>query len=159
VVAGDDERAKRRLDAFQAAARAAGLREVQVVVVPAPTTLKSGRGALAELMRVAADVDAVFCSSDLLALGVMTEAHARAIKVPEQLAIVGFGDLDFRRRSAPGADHRARRRHGHWPPGRALHRRPRARTRGRATGRRHRFCYRRSRQRLTRRARTSIVAP
>jgi len=46
--AGDDERAKRRLDAFQAAARTAGLREVQVVVVPAPTTLKSGRGALAE---------------------------------------------------------------------------------------------------------------
>ena len=41
------------------------------------------------------DIDAVFCSSDLLALGVMTEARARGVQVPGQLAVVGFGDLDF----------------------------------------------------------------
>ena len=95
VVAGDDERAKRRLDAFQVAAVAFGLPPVRVVVVPAPTTLRSGRAALAELMRDADVVDAVFCSSDLLALGVMTEAQASGIAVPSQLAIVGFGDLEF----------------------------------------------------------------
>jgi LacI family gluconate utilization system Gnt-I transcriptional repressor len=37
----------------------------------------------------------VFCSSDLLALGVMTEAQARGIAVPTQLGVMGFGDLDF----------------------------------------------------------------
>ena len=95
VVAGDDERARRRLDAFQAAAVALGLPPVQVVVVPAPTTLRSGRAALTTLTRGGGDVDAVFCSSDLLALGVMTEAHASGIRVPSQLAVVGFGDLDF----------------------------------------------------------------
>ncbi|MDO8458341.1 MAG: LacI family DNA-binding transcriptional regulator [Burkholderiaceae bacterium] len=95
VIAGDDERSKRRQQAFQAAAHAAGLREVPVVIVPAPTTLKSGRSALTEFLRVAPDIDAVFCSSDLLALGVMTEAQARGIAVPKQLAIVGFGDLEF----------------------------------------------------------------
>ncbi|HEX6705350.1 MAG TPA: LacI family DNA-binding transcriptional regulator [Albitalea sp.] len=93
VVAGDDERAKRRQDAFQAAARALGLDEVQVIVVPAPTTLRSGRAALAELLR--ARVDAVFCSSDLLALGVLTEAQARGVGVPQDLAVIGFGDLEF----------------------------------------------------------------
>lgn len=95
VVAGDDERAKRRVQAFRAAAGAAGLRGVRVINVPAPTTLKSGRSALAELWASAPDIDAVFCSSDLLALGVMTEAQARGIEVPRQLAIVGFGDLEF----------------------------------------------------------------
>ena len=95
VVAGDDERARRRLDAFQAAALEMGLPEVQLVVVPAPTTLRSGRGALAQLARERNYVDAIFCSSDLLALGVMTEAQALGIQVPAQLAIVGFGDLDF----------------------------------------------------------------
>ena len=95
VIAGDDERAFRRLQAFQEAARAAGLPEVAVVRVPAPTTLKSGRAALAELLRDAPDLDAVFCSSDLLALGVMTEAQARGVPVPEKLAVVGFGDLEF----------------------------------------------------------------
>lgn len=95
VIAGDDERAKRRQQAFQAAAHAAGLGEVAVVIVPAPTTLKSGRSALLQLLQTSPGLDAVFCSSDLLALGVMTEAQWRGVKVPEQLAVVGFGDLEF----------------------------------------------------------------
>jgi LacI family gluconate utilization system Gnt-I transcriptional repressor len=95
VVAGDDERAQRRLGAFQAAARALGLGAVREVVVPAPTTLRSGRAAMATLMQVPGEVDAVFCSSDLLALGVMTEARALGIFVPGTLAVVGFGDLEF----------------------------------------------------------------
>ena len=36
-------------------------------------------------------------SSDLLALGVLTEARVRGIRVPEHLAVVGFGDLEFAR--------------------------------------------------------------
>jgi LacI family gluconate utilization system Gnt-I transcriptional repressor len=95
AVAGDDERAKRRFEAFQAGARALGLPDVKVSFVPAPTTLKRGRASLAELMRASGDVDAMFCSSDLLALGVLTEARVLGIRVPEQLAVVGFGDLEF----------------------------------------------------------------
>lgn len=95
VVSGDDERAQRRLAAFRDEARARGLAEPQVVMVPAPTTLKSGREALARLLGGATPVDAVFCSSDLLALGVLTEAQARSLALPRDLALVGFGDLDF----------------------------------------------------------------
>jgi LacI family gluconate utilization system Gnt-I transcriptional repressor len=101
VVAGDDERARRRALAFTGAARLLGLPEVTVVHVPAPTTLKGGRAGLAELLRLAPDVDAVFCSSDLLALGVLTEARVRGLPVPAQLAVVGFGDLDFAADVAP----------------------------------------------------------
>ena len=95
VVAGDDERARRRADAFVATARALGLPEATVVLVPAPTTLRRGRDGLSELLRLAPDSDAVFCSSDLLALGVITEARVRGLPVPSQLAVVGFGDLEF----------------------------------------------------------------
>ena len=95
VVAGDDERATRRAHAFQAAARAAGMRDVAAVYVPAPTTLSSGRRALAELLLTSRGLDAVFCSSDLLALGILTEAQARGIAVPGQIAVVGFGDLEY----------------------------------------------------------------
>lgn len=94
VIAGDDERADRRLHAFEEAARAAGLPAVRSIRVPAPTTLKSGREALAKLLD-ASPIDAVFCSSDLLALGVLTEARARGIDVPGKLAVMGFGDLEF----------------------------------------------------------------
>ncbi len=95
VVAGDDERSRRRHQAFCDAAREAGLTEVALIYVPAPTTLGSGRRALAELLASAPGSEAVFCSSDLLALGVMTEAQARGIAVPDRLAVVGFGDLEF----------------------------------------------------------------
>jgi LacI family transcriptional regulator, gluconate utilization system Gnt-I transcriptional repressor len=96
VVAGDDERAVRRSAAFQARALALGLPAPEVVVVPAPTTLKSGRSALATLVQGSKKkIDAVFCSSDLLALGVMTEARVLGIRVPQQMAVVGFGDLEF----------------------------------------------------------------
>ena len=95
LVAGDDERATRRAHAFQVAARAAGMRDVAVVYVPAPTTLKSGRSALAELLQTSPDLDAVSCSSDLLALGVMTEAQSRGIAIPRQVALIGFGDIEY----------------------------------------------------------------
>lgn len=103
AVAGNDERAQRRVAAYAAAARRLGLPEVRLASVPAPTTLKSGREALTRLLDSGAgreggsegQIDAVFCSSDLLALGVLTEARARGLAVPGQLAIVGFGDQDF----------------------------------------------------------------
>jgi LacI family transcriptional regulator, gluconate utilization system Gnt-I transcriptional repressor len=95
LVAGDDPRSQRRQHAFSQAALELGLPPIQAVTVPAPTTLKSGRLALRQLLQGAPDVDAVFCSSDLLALGVLTEARAQGRAVPEQLAVMGFGDLDF----------------------------------------------------------------
>ena len=95
VIAGDDERSRRRHHALRDAARGLGLAEIPVVVVPAPTTLRSGRTALGELLQRPGGIDAVFCSSDLLALGVLTEAQARGVAVPSQLAVVGFGDNEF----------------------------------------------------------------
>ncbi len=102
IVTGSDERAARRTEAFLAQAKAHGIGDVQVVVVPAPTTMRSGRGALAELVKRDKRIDGVFCSSDMLAMGVLTEARVRRINVPDQLAVVGFGDLDFAADSDPG---------------------------------------------------------
>jgi len=95
VVAGDDERAGRRVEAYCAAARVLGLPEVVVARVPTPTTLQRGRDGLAEVLAASPEVDAVFCSSDLLAMGVLTEAGVRGLAVPGRLGVVGFGDLEF----------------------------------------------------------------
>ncbi|MBA3624172.1 MAG: LacI family DNA-binding transcriptional regulator [Methylibium sp.] len=99
LLSGDDERALRRNRGFVEEALALGVAhdaaQIAVHLVPAPTTLGSGRAGLARLLEEAPDVDAVFCSSDLLALGVLTEAAARGIAVPRQISVVGFGDLAF----------------------------------------------------------------
>lgn len=97
LLSGDDERAERRNRGFIDEARVLGLDAdaIPVLRVPAPTTLRSGRDGLAQLLAKSPEVDGIFCSSDLLALGVLTEAAARGIAVPGQLSVVGFGDLAF----------------------------------------------------------------
>lgn len=95
ILTADDHRAGLRQKSFVKAAKAAWIRDVPTHVVPAPTTMKNGRSGLAELLAKNPRVDAVFCSSDLLALGVLIEAQARGIKVPGELAVMGFGDLGF----------------------------------------------------------------
>ena len=99
LLSGDDERAQRRNRGFVDEALRLGLAQsadqIPLRRVPAPTTLGSGRAGLAALLAETPDLDAVFCSSDLLALGVLTEASARGVVVPGQLAVMGFGDLAF----------------------------------------------------------------
>lgn len=95
LIRAEDERADRRASAFIDAVQRAGLGPVTVVNVGASRSLQSGREALGQLLAQAPDVDAVFCSSDLLALGVLTEARVRGIAIPDQLAIMGFGDVPF----------------------------------------------------------------
>ena len=95
MVRAGDERATRRSSAFQSAVTQRGLREVFVDNVGAARSLMSGREALSRILVQVPDVDAIFCSSDLLAMGVLTEAMARGIQVPQQLSIVGFGDVPY----------------------------------------------------------------
>lgn len=95
LLSAEDERAIRRGNAFTQRASELGMSPVRLLTLPAPTTLAAGRSGLAALLRKHPEVDSVFCSSDMLALGVLTEAQARGLNIPEQLAVVGFGDLDF----------------------------------------------------------------
>jgi len=105
VVGGRDERSQRRMNAFAQQAQALGMHAGDAPIpmhhVVAPTTLGQGRNGLADLLQRQPDIDAVFCSSDLLALGVMIEAQSRGISIPGQLAVVGFGDLEFSRDLQP----------------------------------------------------------
>jgi LacI family gluconate utilization system Gnt-I transcriptional repressor len=96
LISGQDERAQRRNASFLRQARALGMdADIPVCLTPAPTTLGAGRATLARLLERPGGVDAVFCSSDMLALGVMMESQARGLRVPGQLGVVGLGDLEF----------------------------------------------------------------
>ena len=101
VVTGDDQRAQLRRDSFTTTMHGLGVPEVPVQVVPAPTTLGSGRAALAALRRSHPDTDVLVCSSDALAHGVIIEAQARGLRVPQDVAVMGFGDLAFARYAHP----------------------------------------------------------
>lgn len=95
LLGADDRRSQARALAFSEAAHALGLRAPVLQATPAPASMKSGREALAGLLRHSPQVDAVFCSSDLAAMGVLAQAQAQGIRVPDQLAVIGCGDLPF----------------------------------------------------------------
>jgi LacI family gluconate utilization system Gnt-I transcriptional repressor len=94
VVTMNDARAVRRLAAFRQTVNAAGIEDVLVINLSV-RTLHEGRMALREILKVQPDTQAIFCSSDLLAQGVVTEALVRDIRIPEQLSVVGFGDAAY----------------------------------------------------------------
>ncbi len=53
----------------------------------------SGEQAFIQLLEVFPDLDAVFVANDQMALGVLRESHRKGIKIPEQLAVIGFDNL------------------------------------------------------------------
>ncbi|MFC8719522.1 LacI family DNA-binding transcriptional regulator [Kitasatospora sp. NPDC057198] len=55
----------------------------------------AGRDAGARLLGMLPRPTAVFCANDLLALGVLQAVFAAGLRVPEDLAIVGYDDIEF----------------------------------------------------------------
>jgi LacI family transcriptional regulator len=52
-------------------------------------------GAAIASIRAASRPTAVFCANDLMALGVLQEMTRNHIRVPEDMSIVGYDDIDF----------------------------------------------------------------
>jgi LacI family gluconate utilization system Gnt-I transcriptional repressor len=116
------ERSNGRLRGFRAAITAADLQaqarafsafEAGVTAVleageksPTPPTQEYvapgiGRALFRHAIAVDPRIDAVFCNNDSLALGVLFECQDRGIRVPEDLGIAGFNDLDFMAAATP----------------------------------------------------------
>ncbi len=91
IATGDDHRAMMRCQGFLAAVG----HEVPSAIVPAPSSLERGRRALVELLEKDPHIEAVYCSSDGFAHGLMIEARSRGLRIPQDLAVCGFGDADF----------------------------------------------------------------
>jgi LacI family gluconate utilization system Gnt-I transcriptional repressor len=97
-----DARVQRRLEGYQAAMNDAALFDPRRVVTTAtPSSVTLGTTLLADLLAKAPDVEAVFCGNDDLALGALFECQRRHMSVPEQMAIVGFNDLEFMSSAVP----------------------------------------------------------
>ena len=55
---------------------------------------KSGYTAMQRLLRQAPAPDAVFAASDQMAIGAMAAIHESGLRVPEDIALVGFDDIE-----------------------------------------------------------------
>ncbi|MBN1397113.1 MAG: substrate-binding domain-containing protein [Bacteroidetes bacterium] len=93
--------ARLRLDGFRDALKHAGLTIPLGCDIEAPNySREDGVAAMPKL--ISAGVDAVFCAAaDNCALGLLLVAKERGVRVPEDMAIIGFDDLPIARLSTP----------------------------------------------------------
>jgi LacI family gluconate utilization system Gnt-I transcriptional repressor len=97
-----DPRVQRRLEGYREAMKAASLLDPDLILTtPVPTSVTMGGTLLSDLISRVPDIDAVFCVNDDIALGVLFECQRRQIQVPDDLAIVGFNDLEFMASAVP----------------------------------------------------------
>lgn len=90
----EDRRAAQRADGFEAACSSGGA-TCRIINHPAAASVEAGAVLLGRALDEAPGVDGIACSNDLVALGVIFECQRRGIAVPDNLSVVGFGDLDF----------------------------------------------------------------
>jgi LacI family transcriptional regulator len=83
-----------RLAGYRAAMRERKLRGASAPVVHGEFTLAGGYQAMAGLLTSGARPRAVFCANDLMALGAIEAARAHGLRVPEDVAVAGFDDID-----------------------------------------------------------------
>jgi LacI family gluconate utilization system Gnt-I transcriptional repressor len=101
LVSANDDRALARRRGFVDTFAAHGVQDIAEVLVPPPSSVALGRDGLQRIVAERPDTDAVFCSSDLLALGVVSQARKLGVAVPGRIAVCGFGDLEFAADTAP----------------------------------------------------------
>jgi LacI family gluconate utilization system Gnt-I transcriptional repressor len=62
---------------------------------------RGGAAGLSQLLQQEPRVDAVFCTSDVIAIGVLFECQRRGIRVPDEIAITGMDDQEIASQCVP----------------------------------------------------------
>jgi len=96
-----DRRASQRRDGFLEVLREHDRDTGAVIALDARASVDGGRRGVDELLARFPHADAVFFSNDVLMLGGLFECQRRGLAVPDRLALIGFGDLDFTACSRP----------------------------------------------------------
>lgn len=94
VAAQLDVRMMQRGEGFWRVLQREGLYDADLqVLTPAPSSIRLGGELFRRLMKRHPDVDGIFFGNDDLAQGALYEACRQGVRVPQQVAIVGFNDL------------------------------------------------------------------
>jgi LacI family gluconate utilization system Gnt-I transcriptional repressor len=92
VVTADSPRARSRREGFFGEWEALGLGTPTESITDMPTRFGHARRVFADIRRLEQRPDVVVCGSDHLAQGLIVEAQAAGLRVPEDIGVIGFGN-------------------------------------------------------------------
>ncbi len=97
----DNDRAADRRRGFHDAMRAGGRKVDPALVMETDLDMASGAQAMNALLDTRAGLRALLCSADALAAGALFACQKRGVRVPDQVALAGFDDIEIARLVTP----------------------------------------------------------
>lgn len=94
--------AAERVAGYRAALADAGASSGPDLVVHTDFGRAGGAEGVAELLEAAQRPDAVLCANDIMAIGALDALAARGLRAPQDLAVMGFDDIDAAGMVSPG---------------------------------------------------------
>ena len=93
--------AQSRLAAFSKSLTECGIAIDQAWIVEGDHTLEGGIHAMEKLLETPKMPTAVMCSNDMTAIGVLHKVYRAGLRVPDDLSIIGFDDIQMARVTIP----------------------------------------------------------
>lgn len=90
-----NDRARERYEGVVDGITEHGLDPNALQVVETPYSIENGRRAFEELMRASPRPTAVMCGNDVLAAGAIAKARSMGLRVPQDVSITGFDDIEI----------------------------------------------------------------
>ncbi len=97
----DSPLSRDRQKGFKAAMKKASLKVEQCYIAEGDFSLVAGYAAAVKLLKTASRPTALFCANDKMAIGAMNAARDSGLRIPEDLSVAGFDDIDFASYSYP----------------------------------------------------------
>jgi len=88
-------RIKKRLDGYRAALKNNNIKYDPSLVIERDFSLLNGKESMKQLISLPNRPTAVFVNNDVMAIGALSVAREMSLRVPEDISIVGLGDIDF----------------------------------------------------------------
>ncbi len=98
----ENDRARERVAGVIEACNEAGLDAADIPVIEIPYSIENGRAAMTELSNRAPRPTAVLCGNDVLAVGALRAARDMGLRVPEDVSVTGFDDIELAEVVEPG---------------------------------------------------------
>jgi len=90
-----NDRARRRLEGVRSAMLDRGLDPQALRLIETPYAYDTGARAFASLMQADDRPSVVLCGNDVLAVGALRQAHKMGLRVPQDVSITGFDDIEI----------------------------------------------------------------
>jgi len=93
--------AQDRLRGYKQGLKASGLKAGRSLIAEGDFTRESGERCMNELLDRNVTLDAVFAASDLMAAGALRAIQGRGLRVPQDIAVIGFDDSPLAESTTP----------------------------------------------------------